>query len=96
MNITEQQTAEQPRVVRWHNRILSFCMVIFSLEIGLFLIAFPWTQWWEMNWVPIHSPALAGIWLSPYLRGAVTGLGVLNVYIAFAELFRQIKDAFRS
>jgi hypothetical protein len=36
------------------------------------------------------------LWLSPYLRGAVSGLGILDVYIAFAELFRQVKAAFTS
>jgi hypothetical protein len=91
VNATEQPPT---RVVRWHSRILGFCIVIFALEIGLFLIAFPWTQWWEMNWVPLHAPALAHLWLSRYLRGAITGLGILDVYIAFAELFRLIKSAF--
>jgi hypothetical protein len=76
--------------------MLGFCLVAFSLEIGLFLMLFPWSQWWELNWLPVHSPALAELWLSPYLRGAVSGLGALDLYIAIAELLRLIKSVFKS
>lgn len=97
---TEQQTAPPSpppsRFARWHSRILGFCLVAFALEIGLFLVMFPWTQWWELNWVAVHSPVLSELWLSSYVRGAVSGLGVLDVYIAFAELLRLIKSAFFS
>ena len=80
------------RMLRWHRRVLGFCLVIFALEIGLFLIAFPWRREWEMSWIPVHSPRLAGLWMSYYFRGAVSGLGLLNVAVAMAELSKQIKS----
>jgi len=86
--------AKPNRFVRWHRRVLGFCLVIFALELGLFLVIFPWRPEWELNWVPVHSPRFANLWLSKYFRGAVSGLGLLNVYVALAELYKQLKLMF--
>ncbi|MGH9583527.1 MAG: hypothetical protein ACRD4O_11380 [Bryobacteraceae bacterium] len=72
---------------KWHWRVLAFCGIIFALELGLFLVVFPWLQSWDVNW-------LSGFWMSPYLRGALSGLGLLNIYIALSELFNQLKSLF--
>jgi hypothetical protein len=32
--------------------------------------------------------------MSPYLRGALSGLGLVNLYVGFAELARQLKSLF--
>lgn len=96
---TQHQTADrdcpadpaQSRVVRWHRRVLGFCLVVFALELGLFLVLFPWRRDWEMSWIPVHSPKLAAVWMSSYFRGAVSGLGLLNIAVAFAELARLVR-----
>jgi hypothetical protein len=97
---TQQQVAEKERenaaapssrVLRWHRRVLGFCLVIFALERGLFLVFFPWRRDWEMSWVPLHSPRLAALWMSSYFRGAISGLGLLNIAVAAAEFSRQVK-----
>jgi hypothetical protein len=31
---------------------------------------------------------MVGVWDSPYFRGALSGLGVVNIYISLAEVFR--------
>jgi hypothetical protein len=80
--------------LRWQRRILGFCLVIFAFEIGMFLIVFPWLRTWDLNWVPLHSQRLSDIWMSRYFRGALSGLGLLNIYVAFAELVRQLKALF--
>ena len=36
----------------------------------------------------------AALWLSPYFRGALSGLGLLNIYIAVAETLKQLKSLF--
>jgi hypothetical protein len=82
------------RFLRWHQRVLGFCLVIFALELGLFLLVFPWLSSWNMSWIPVHSPELTSLWMSRYFRGALSGLGLLNLYIAFAELLRQIRALF--
>jgi hypothetical protein len=85
---------EPPRFRRWHRRALGLCLILFAFELGLFLLVFPWLKAWGMNWVPVHSPRLAPLWMSPYFRGTVSGLGLLNIYVALNEAVRQIKLLF--
>ncbi|MBL8291377.1 MAG: hypothetical protein JNN08_06050, partial [Bryobacterales bacterium] len=71
---------------------------IFCFEMGLFLLLFPWFGHWEViyfAWIaPESADALEfaqrwrGLWLSPYFRGAVSGLGLVNIIIALGEVFR--------
>ena len=85
---------KQGRFARWHRRVLGFCMVIFALEIGVFLAVFPWLSNWDQSWIPIHSERLAEVWMSPYFRALLSALGVLNIYIAGMELLSQLKSIF--
>ena len=79
---------------KWHRRVLAICLIVFTFELGLFLVVFPWLPSWELSWVPTHSPRLASWWLSSYFRGAVSGLGLLNLYVALAEAVKQFKLLF--
>jgi hypothetical protein len=81
--------------VRWHQRILGFCFVIFALELGIFLLIFPWLKSWDLNWVPLQSANLRLLWMSPYFRGALSGLGLVNLYIGISELLRQTRSLFQ-
>ena len=82
------------RFMRWHRRILSFCLIIFAFELGLFLLVFPWLSVWGMSWVPVHSARFAHLWMSPYVRGGLSGLGLINIYVALAEAGRQLRSLF--
>ena len=82
------------RFMRWHRRILGICLVIFAFELGLFLLVFPWLKNWDLNLLPLRSRFLSSVWLNPYFRGALSGLGLLNIYIAVAEAGRQITALF--
>jgi hypothetical protein len=81
-------------LVKWHRRVLTFCFIIFAFEIGAFLLVFPWLSNWNLNWIPIHRPGWTDLWMSPYFRGALSGLGLLNIYVALAELVTQLKTIF--
>jgi hypothetical protein len=83
------------RFLKWHKRILGFCFAVFAIELGLFLLIFPWLNSWDLNWVPLQSPRLRALWLSPYLRGALSGLGLVNLYVGFAELLGHLRSLFK-
>jgi hypothetical protein len=87
------QPAEPPKPVRtWQNRLLGICFAIFALEIGLFLAIFPWMDdSWDINYFTTAIPALQNIWGDPYFRGALTGLGLVNIYIACQEVIRLFR-----
>ena len=70
------------------NRLLRILFLLLWLELGLMLILVPWSDFWQANYFVIQFPDLATILRSAYLRGAVSGLGVLNVFLAL-ESFRR-------
>ena len=73
--------------MNWYQRLSAVLFIIFCFELGLFLIIYPWTEAWSQNYfVP---GAWRPLWGNPYLRGAVSGLGLVNVTIAITEVFRM-------
>ena len=63
--------------LKWHQRVLGIFLIVVAFEVGLVLLIAPWLALWETSWVPTFSPRLAAIWVSPYFRGALSGLGLL-------------------
>jgi hypothetical protein len=58
-----------------------------SFLIGVILVIAPWrVDAWDANLLLQPWPALRSLVLSPFVRGAVTGLGLVNVLLAFLEL----------
>src|SRR5436309_15918310 len=83
------QTAPRPRT--WQNRLLRICFAIFAFEIGLFLVVFPWTDTWNINYFQSLGVLIQDVWDDSYFRGAVTGLGFVNIYIAGVEVIRLLR-----
>jgi hypothetical protein len=77
----------------WFSRLSSVLFIVFCFELGLFLLIYPWTESWSDNyfaWVVPGSLQTSwhGFWNNSYVRGGVSGLGVVNVWIAIVEVFR--------
>lgn len=77
----------------WFQRLSLILFVIFCFELGLFLLVYPWTEGWSGNYFASAVPdRMVSVWHewwdNEYVRGAVSGVGVLNVWIAITELFR--------
>lgn len=80
--------------LKWHQRVLGIFLIVVAFEVGLVLLIAPWLALWETAWVPTFSHRLAAIWVSPYFRGALSGLGLLNLYVSLNEAARQIAAFF--
>jgi hypothetical protein len=76
-------------------RIWLILFAIFAFEIGTFLVAFPWMDSWSLNhlptFIPGHEVEFQDIWDDPYFRGALSCLGLVNVYIALREALQLIR-----
>lgn len=46
----------------------------------------PWSTFWERNYFVEWSPAVEALLTSNYLRGAISGLGLVNIATALVEL----------
>lgn len=69
------------------NRLTRVLLILLCFELGVLLAVVPWSNFWERNFFLDRYPALIPILLNPYLRGAITGLGLLDVWIAAAAIF---------
>ena len=68
------------------NRLLAVAFILFCFEIGLFLIFVPWSTLWETNALLTYSFLLRNFLLNNFVRGAVSGLGVVDVALGLSEL----------
>jgi hypothetical protein len=61
-----------------------------SLLVGATLVLAPWTSLWENHPALGLSLALREILLAPWFRGAVTGLGFVNLAAAAVDLVKLL------
>lgn len=76
------------RPFRWYHKMAAILVAIFCFEVGVFLVIFPWMDYWSGNYFASFSPGWHEVWQSNYFRGALSGLGLVNIYIALVQVFR--------
>jgi hypothetical protein len=84
--------------------IIFFILICF--EIGLLLAILPWLSYpnWSENYLlfllseKLNLTGLSKMMTSGYVRGAVTGLGLLNIWIGIMEIvnFKKTVNYFQS
>jgi hypothetical protein len=90
----EAAGAGQPaQAVGWRHKALALLLVFLCFEMGVFLLLFPWLDAWNQNYFASLGPSWYGFWSSPYFRGALSGLGLINIAISFSSLFRMRRFA---
>lgn len=55
-------------------------------EAGLLLILIPWSAFWDRNYFADVVPGLRELLTNNFVRGAISGLGVINIFAGLAEL----------
>ncbi len=63
-------------------------ILLLWLTLGLALILAPWTDYWETNFFMYQYPALGLLLKNLYLRGAISGLGFMDILMSL-ESFRN-------
>ena len=54
--------------------------------MGLLLIVLPWSTFWDRNYFASSWPLVQLLVANNFVRGAVSGLGIVNLVAGFAEL----------
>ena len=67
---------------------LALFFALYCLEAGLFFTVVPWTRIWTMNSLLHDSVAIALVADNPFVRGFVSGIGVLHLLFGVRELYR--------
>ncbi len=58
----------------------------YFIEVGLLLIVVPWSAYWERNYFAQSVPLLEAVLKNFYVRGAVSGIGVITVCAGVVDL----------
>jgi hypothetical protein len=53
----------------------------------LWLLLAPWTALWDHNLLVRLVPAAGRVMVNPFVRGAVTGVGLITIAAGVGELF---------
>ncbi len=78
------------RIPRWLERGELFLRVLLRMYIGLAVCYAPWSHmFWDQNPLFLHFPTLGIYAAHGAVRGIISGLGLLNLWIAFRDAVRH-------
>jgi len=64
------------------SRVVRILVGLICLEAGVLLVFLPWSPVWDRNFFLQRFPSLVPVALSPFVRGGISGLGLLDVFLA--------------
>ena len=62
-------------------------LTAFFFEAGLVLVIVPWSVYWERNYFVQALPLIEPLLTNDFVRGAVSGLGLVNLVAGFVEIW---------
>jgi hypothetical protein len=70
-------------------RLLTIFYVVVCFEMGALLFVFPWVSLWSKNFFIEHYPWLSSVARNYFVRGAISGIGLADIWLAVYELWRS-------
>ena len=70
---------------------LTFLFILYCIEAGLFFLVAPWTRFWTLNPLLHATPLVALIAENSFVRGFVSGFGVVHLVVGARELMQFIR-----
>ena len=64
--------------------------IAYFLEVGLVLTVVPWSNYWDRNVLGAVIPPLKVVLQNNYVRGGVSGIGLINLIAGFDEIMTAI------
>ena len=77
------------QIPRWLLVIEIALFVILRLYVGALVVLLPWRSVWTTNAFINNWPTVASFMAQGWVRGIVSGIGLLNIWIAFSVVFRR-------
>lgn len=70
----------------WLQRLSLFVLVLFCVYLGVLVMILPWwTRVWDNNMFIQSHPGLATVLHHGAVRGIISGLGLLDIWIGISE-----------
>ena len=81
---------QQQGTPHWLVRVELFLRVMLRMYIGLAVCYAPWSHtFWDQNPIFLQFPMLGHIATNGAVRGIVSGIGLLNLWVAFQDAIRH-------
>ena len=78
------------RIPHWLVRTELYLRVLLRMYIGLAICYAPWSQlFWDQNPIFVRFPTIAIYAANGAVRGIISGLGLLNIWIAVQDAIRH-------
>jgi hypothetical protein len=86
-------TAVPQRIPHWLVRTELYLRVLLRMYIGLAVCYAPWSHlFWDQNPIFVQFPTVSIYAANGAVRGIISGLGLLNLWIAFQDAIRHRDD----
>jgi hypothetical protein len=70
----------------WLQRLSLFVLVLFCVYLGVLVMILPWwPRVWDNNLFILSHPSLAAFLHNGAVRGIISGLGLLDIWIGISE-----------
>jgi hypothetical protein len=89
--VPESQSPSKPTAFPqplWLRRVKLVGVVAICIWLGMTLVALPWTRWWTENSLLLSYPALASVLQRNFVRGVISGIGLIDVWLGVWEAVR--------
>lgn len=70
--------------------MIRLLVAVYLIEAGLVLTISPWTLFWEHNYFAHAWPWAGALMASPFVRGGVTGIGLITAAAGLRDLAAKI------
>ena len=84
-----------PRLEADIHPLARLLLVVYFVEVGLVLTVAPWSSFWDRNFFAEVFPLIGGFLEDNFVRGAVSGIGVVNLGAGMADLGAIFRDRHR-
>ena len=74
-------------------RLLPVFWTLLYFDVGVLLLLMPWASVWTKNYFVHYSPWMAAVAKNYFVRGAVSGIGLADVWLAAYSLWHLRRRA---
>jgi hypothetical protein len=79
------KTESKSRTPLWILRAELFLRVVIRIYVGILVFLLPWSRFWDRNPLFLAHPGLGEFAAYGAVRGIISGLGLLNLWIAITD-----------
>ena len=77
-----------PRWQLWRARLFLVEFIFVCVVVGIILVAGPWLPIWSENSLLKGFPQLRQVLMNDFVRGLISGLGLVDIWLAISEAVR--------